>query len=120
VGKLDNVELHQGDLESLPIDDNSLDVAVLFLVLHYVADPQRVFNEAARVLARRGRLLLVDMLPHERNEYRERMGHVWQGFAKNQLSEWMKGAGFGTVDFRALPIDPNAAGPALFTATGRS
>lgn len=119
VAKLGNVELQQGQLESLPIESASLDVAVLFLVLHYVAEPARVFAEAARALKDGGRLLVVDMLPHERSEYRERMGHVWQGFAKDQLAEWMGAAGLESVQYRALPIDPIATGPALFAASAR-
>jgi ArsR family transcriptional regulator len=118
--KLKNVEVHRGDLQALPIESGTLDVAVLFLVLHSVAEPLRVLSEAARALKPRGRLLVVDMLPHERSEYRERMGHVWQGFSKAQVHEWMKAAGFGTVDYRPLPIDPAATGPALFAATAHS
>ena len=34
-----NVELRQGNLEALPLDDDVLDAAVLFLVLHYVVEP---------------------------------------------------------------------------------
>ena len=120
VGKLGNVEFQQGTLESLPIDDDTLDVAVLFLVLHYVAEPQPVIAEASRALKRGGRLLIVDMLPHERIEYRERMGHVWQGFSKGQLTEWMGAAGLEGVQHRALPIDPSATGPALFAASARA
>jgi ubiquinone/menaquinone biosynthesis C-methylase UbiE/DNA-binding transcriptional ArsR family regulator len=112
-----NVEFHQGALESLPIGDGALDVAILFLVLHYVAEPARVLSEAARALKGGGRLLVVDMLPHERSEYRERMGHVWQGFGEEQLAEWMTLGGFGPVRYRALPIDPQATGPALFAAS---
>lgn len=119
LAKTDNVDLKQGTLESLPIDDDTLDVAVLFLVLHYVAEPQRVFSEAARVLKKGGRLLVVDMLPHERAEYRERMGHVWQGFSKQQVEEWMTDAGLASLDHRALPIDSAATGPALFAVSGR-
>jgi ubiquinone/menaquinone biosynthesis C-methylase UbiE len=114
VGKMNNVELQQGTLESLPIDDDTLDVAVLFLVLHYVAEPQRVFREAARVLKKGGRLLVVDMLSHERTEYRERMGHVWQGFSRTQLEEWASDAALSAADYRPLPIDSAATGPALF------
>ncbi|HKS07200.1 MAG TPA: methyltransferase domain-containing protein, partial [Gemmatimonadaceae bacterium] len=117
LAKMDNVELKQGTLESLPVDDDALDVAVLFLVLHYVAEPQRVFTEAARVLKKGGRLLIVDMLPHERVEYRERMGHVWQGFSKKQMEEWIADAGMTSLDHRALPIDSAATGPALFAVS---
>ena len=115
-----NVDFHQSELESLPIDDGSLDVAVLFLVLHHVAEPPRVLAEAARALKPGGRLLVVDMLPHERAEYRERMGHLWQGFSEAQLADWMREAGFDTVKYRSLPIDPMATGPALFAASAQT
>jgi ArsR family transcriptional regulator len=115
-----NVTLQHAELESLPIESGTLDVAVLFLVLHHVAEPLRVLTEAARVLKGDGRLLVVDMLPHERSEYRERMGHVWQGFDEDQLSQWMQDAGFGSTHYRPLPIDPEATGPALFAASART
>ena len=56
VGHHDNVELRSGRLEDLPIDDASLDVAVLSLVLHFVVDPAAVHRRSgARAAAgRRG------------------------------------------------------------------
>src|SRR3954452_8666451 len=74
LGGLRNVDLRQGELEALPLADESLDAAVMFLVLHYVPDPGRVLEEACRVLRPGGRLLIVDMLPHERVEYQQQMG----------------------------------------------
>jgi ArsR family transcriptional regulator len=120
VASFSNVEVRQGTLESLPIESSSLDVAILFLVLHYVAEPSRALIEAARVLKPEGRLLVVDMLPHDRSEYRDRMGHVWQGFAEAQLSEWVASAGLGAVKYHPLPVDPQATGPALFVASARA
>jgi ubiquinone/menaquinone biosynthesis C-methylase UbiE/DNA-binding transcriptional ArsR family regulator len=114
-----NVDVRQGTLESLPIESSSLDVAVLFLVLHYIAEPSRALTEAARVLKPEGRLLVVDMLPHDRSEYRDRMGHVWQGFSESQLNEWVAGAGLGAAKYHPLPVDPQATGPALFVASAR-
>ena len=55
-----------GELEALPIDDGALDAAVICLVLHHVAEPPAVLREAARALRPGGRLLLVDMLQHDR------------------------------------------------------
>lgn len=112
----DNVELRSGRLEDLPIDDGSLDVAVLSLVLHFVVDPSAVLAEAARVLRGGGRLLVVDMEPHEREEYRTGMGHVWLGFSVEQLTTWFEDAGFTQLRIVPLPPDPQAKGPALFTA----
>lgn len=114
-----NVELRSGELESLPIADAELDAAVLFLVLHYVVEPARALAEVSRVLKPGGRVLVVDMMPHEREEYRQRMGHVWQGFAADAIGGWMEEAGLQGFRYHTLPPDPDAKGPILFAATGR-
>ncbi len=113
---LGNVELRSGRLEDLPIDDATLDAAVLSLVLHFVVDPVLVLTEAVRVLKPGGRLLVVDMLPHEREEYRAAMGHLWLGFSEEQLTGWLHDAGMSHIRIVALPPDPQAKGPSLFTA----
>lgn len=112
-----NVELRGGVLEQLPVADAELDAAVLSLVLHYAPEPADVLREAARTLRPGGRLLVVDMLPHNREEWRERMGHVWQGFGAEQIGGWLGDAGFGAVRYLPLPADPCAKGPRLFAAT---
>jgi ArsR family transcriptional regulator len=111
-----NVEIRQGDLEALPLNVGELDAAMLSLVLHYSPDPARALTEVARVLRPGGRLLVVDMLPHEREEYQQQMGHVWLGFSEKQMSRLLTGAGFDQVRIRPLPVDPDARGPALFAA----
>jgi ArsR family transcriptional regulator len=116
LGDLGNVELRTGRLEDLPVDDASADVAVLSLVLHFVVDPAAVLAESARILRPGGRLLLVDMLPHERDEYRTTMGHLWLGFSDSQLGAWFADAGLTELRIVPLPPDPHAKGPNLFTA----
>jgi ArsR family transcriptional regulator len=111
-----NVELRQGELESLPLDSGELDVAMLSLVLHYSPSPARALSEVGRVVRKGGRVLVVDMLPHDRQEYQQQMGHVWLGFSEKQISRFLTGAGFGEVRVRMLPADPDAKGPALFAA----
>ncbi|HJQ11700.1 MAG TPA: metalloregulator ArsR/SmtB family transcription factor [Gemmatimonadaceae bacterium] len=114
-----NVDIRNGRLESLPVGDGEVDVVLLFLVLHYVADPQRVIDEAVRVLKPRGRLLVLDMMPHDRQDLRQTMGHVWQGFDRGVVGAWMDSAGLGDFRYHALPADPDAKGPLLFTASAR-
>jgi SAM-dependent methyltransferase len=117
LGGRPNVEVRRGDLEALPVDDAQLDAAILFLVLHYIVEPERALAEAARVLRPGGRLLVVDMTPHDREEYRQRMGHVWQGFSSEQLGGWLEAAGWTSYRYHPLPADPAAKGPTLFAAT---
>ncbi|MGE5926074.1 MAG: ArsR/SmtB family transcription factor [Gemmatimonadota bacterium] len=114
-----NVELHEGGLEALPLADRSLDAAVLALVLHHALEPGDVLREAARVLRPGGRLLVIDMVPHERDEYRVQMGHVWLGFGEAELRSALGDAGFDAVRYIPLPPDPAARGPNLFAGTAQ-
>jgi ubiquinone/menaquinone biosynthesis C-methylase UbiE/DNA-binding transcriptional ArsR family regulator len=116
LGDRSNVDLRQGDLEALPLEAGELDAAMLSLVLHYSPEPARALAEVARVVRPGGRVLLVDMLPHEREEYQQQMGHVWLGFSEKQMSRFLAGAGFDDIRMRPLPADPDAKGPALFAA----
>lgn len=113
----ENVDLREGSIESLPVEDAALDVAILSLVLHFVADPAAALVEVRRTLRRKGgRLLIVDMLPHDRAEYRQTMGHVWLGFDAAQLQRWSDDAGFASMRHHALPSASEGKGPTLFTA----
>jgi ArsR family transcriptional regulator len=114
----DNIELRRGDLEALPRTSAPVDAAVLMLVLHHVADPAKALAEAARILKPGGRVLIVDMLPHDRESYRQQMGHVWLGFAEEHTRRMMDESEFEHVRVVALPPDAKAKGPALFVATG--
>ena len=116
VGERPNVDIRQGELEALPIGVGELDCAMLALVLHYAPDPAMALAEVARVVRPGGRLLIVDMLPHERAEYQQQMGHVWLGFSEKQMSRFLTGAGFDDVRIRVLPADPDTRGPGLFAA----
>ena len=110
------VDIRRGDLENLPLESGELDVAMLSLVLHYSPEPPRALAEIGRVVRAKGRVLVVDMLPHDREEYQQQMGHVWLGFSEGQITRLLAGAGFERVRVRMLPVDPDAKGPALFAA----
>jgi ubiquinone/menaquinone biosynthesis C-methylase UbiE/DNA-binding transcriptional ArsR family regulator len=116
---IENVDIRNGRLESLPLADGEVDVALLFLVLHYAPDPVRVIAEAVRVLKPGGRLLVLDMMPHDRQDLRQTMGHLWQGFDNTTLTGWMQSAGLDGIRYNPLPPDPEAKGPMLFAATGK-
>jgi ArsR family transcriptional regulator len=116
VSDLANVDLRQGSLEALPLPDASLDAALLALVLHHVPSPAEALAEAGRVLKPGGRLLIIDMTSHDREEYRQRMGHVWLGFSEDQISRFLTQAGFSGIRVLALSPAPEAKGPTLFAA----
>jgi ArsR family transcriptional regulator len=117
--EFDNVSSRQGDLEALPIEAGELDAAALVLVLHHLPDPGAALREAARVLAPGGRLVVVDMLPHDREEYKQQMGHVWLGFSREQIEAELREAGFERVRVHPLPAESGVKGPTLFAAAGQ-
>jgi ArsR family transcriptional regulator len=119
LGKIDNVELVRSPLEGLPLDDQSFDAACIMLVLHHVPDPLPVLAEAARVMRAGAQLLIVDMLPHDHEEYRHTMGHVWLGFSEHQLARWLADAGFERLRWHVLPPEPASKGPTLFAAAAQ-
>ncbi|MEO5588046.1 MAG: metalloregulator ArsR/SmtB family transcription factor [Gemmatimonadaceae bacterium] len=119
VASMSNVEVRSGRLESLPVEDESLDAALLFLVLHYVPEPEIAVAEARRTLKPGGRLLIVDMMPHDREDLLHEMGHVWRGFSEPQITSLFQAAGFGGGRYHPLPADEAAKGPTLFSAVAR-
>jgi ubiquinone/menaquinone biosynthesis C-methylase UbiE/predicted transcriptional regulator len=111
-----NVDVRRGELEALPIADAELDAATLMLVLHHVPGPAEALREAARALRPGGRLVICDMLAHDRDEYRQQMGHVWLGFDREQIAALLGGAGFAQVRVVPVPTSTGTKGPALFVA----
>jgi ArsR family transcriptional regulator len=114
-----HIVFRQVSLHKLPIANGELDVALMMLVLHHLPEPPRVLAEAARAVKPGGRVLILDMLPHEREEYRQTMGHVWLGFSEKQMTQWLLAAGFKEIRWQALPPESKAKGPSLFVATAR-
>src|SRR6185369_10576696 len=108
---ISNVDLRRGELEALPIDDARLDAATLMLVLHHIAEPSKALSEVSRVLKPGGRLLVVDMLPHDREHYRQHMGHAWLGFSEEHTTRLFSDAGFESIRIVALPPDARSKGP---------
>lgn len=114
-----NIEFRKGSLEALPVSPESVDAATLMLVLHHLPSPAEALAEAGRILKPGGRVLIVDMAPHEKDGYRQQMGHVWLGFSEDQMKKMLAAAGFTRVKLHSLPPSHSAKGPALFMATGR-
>ncbi|MGH7637278.1 MAG: ArsR/SmtB family transcription factor [Gemmatimonadaceae bacterium] len=116
---LENVDVRNGSLESLPIEDGELDVALLFMVTHFVLEPVKMLSEVRRVLSPGGRVVVMDLTAHEREEYSLQMGHVWQGIAEEQIRSWVSEAGLTVARYRVLPVDARAKGPAVFTMVAK-
>lgn len=119
LARLGNVELRQGDLEELPLEDGSCDAALLLLALTYVADAPRAVAEMARVLRPGGRAVIVDLLRHDREDFRLEMKQQCLGFEAAELVHLLEQAGLVAASCQPLPPEPGTKGPALLLAAAR-
>jgi len=113
----DNVVLKQGRLEALPLADEGYDAAVMLLALSYVSDTPRALREATRILRPGGKAVIVDLLGHDQEDFRRRMGQQCRGFEPGELCLGLAEAGLASASCRPLPPAPEAKGPALFLAS---
>ncbi|MCC6623600.1 MAG: methyltransferase domain-containing protein [Deltaproteobacteria bacterium] len=112
----DHVRFVEAPLEALPLPDASVDLALVVLVLHHVPEPARALAEAARILRPGGRLVVVDMQPHDNDAWRA-FGHVHRGFSEAELDGLVAGTGLARDRLVPLPPDADAQGPPLFVAS---
>jgi ArsR family transcriptional regulator len=103
---VENLELVEGDIESLPLPDASHDVVVLSQALHHAQEPARALQEAARIMVPGGRLLVIDLLAHTEEWVREKLEHQHLGFTEPELLSLVKGAGFRACRVQRAARDP--------------
>lgn len=112
-----NVDLRHGTLEQLPIASETCDAALLLLALTHVEEPARAVAEMARILKPGGRAVIVDLLRHDREEFRRRMGQRRNGFEAAELAALLTEAGLDAVSCSPLATDAASRGPALLLAS---
>jgi ubiquinone/menaquinone biosynthesis C-methylase UbiE len=89
-----NLEYRQGDMEELPIDSASVDLAFFSQSLHHAIHPANAIAEAHRILRPGGRIAVLDLVKHRFEEARELYAHVWLGFSEVELESFLHKAGF--------------------------
>ena len=95
---LDNLAYKLGDIEEVPLPDQSVDLAILSQALHHAQHPPAALKEAFRILRPGGQLLLLDLKAHTFEKARENYADVWLGFSENDLHRLMRSAGFDQVE----------------------
>ena len=117
LAEFDNIRFVEGDLLDLDLKSESVDAAVMMLVLHHLREPSAAVAEAARILRPGGVLLVVDMVAHDRDTYQLTMGHEHLGFEESAIHGLGESGGFGRVSWRRLRPMPGGKGPGLFAAS---
>lgn len=100
------VDLVQGDFSALPFAEEAFDTVLFHQVLHFAQEPEAVLAEAARVLRPSGRIAIVDLAAHEREDLRERHAHARLGFSDEQMLALLSDAGLVPQTPVALPGNP--------------
>lgn len=117
--RLDHVELRKGDLVHLPINNESVDLALAFLVLHHVPTPREAIQELFRIVRSGGRILIVEQQAHQYESFRERMQDRWWGFDSEEFSTMLRSVGFRQIRSQLLLNVKNSDDtPELFMVTG--
>ncbi|MGJ8644362.1 MAG: ArsR/SmtB family transcription factor [Luteolibacter sp.] len=95
---LHNLEFRLGDIETPPIEDSSIDLAILSQALHHAENPQRAIDSAYRILRPGGRLIVLDLLQHNFTEARELYADRWLGFSESQIASMLLKSGFSEIE----------------------
>ena len=99
---LANLTYKLGDIESVPLPDKSVDLAILSQALHHANHPQHAVNEACRILKPGGQVLILDLAEHNYEKAHEQFGDLWLGFKESALHGFLKKAGFQKVEVTAV------------------
>ena len=113
---LTNLEYRIGDIENPPIDDASLDLAILSQALHHAEHPQRAMDAAFRILKPGGRLIVLDLLQHNFEEARELYADRWLGFSESDLAAMLEKSGF--IQIETIVADRETEPPKFQTLLG--
>jgi len=123
-GGYKNVEFRLGEIDALPVPDNSIDVVISNCVINLAPDKRAVFKEAFRVLKAGGRLMISDIVLSKKlpdvikNSIEAYVGCISGAIKKDEYIDAIKNAGFnniGTIDENSFPIEFFAHDPTADT-----
>jgi ArsR family transcriptional regulator len=95
--RVPNVTWKRGELEKLPIRDETVDVALFSQALHHAQDPLKAVGEAVRITVPGGRILLLDLRSHGEEWVRVKLGDERLGFRDDDLVRLLATAGLHDV-----------------------
>jgi ubiquinone/menaquinone biosynthesis C-methylase UbiE len=99
---LGNVSLISGEIDQLPLDNNSVDVAVANMVLHHAPDPAAMVAEMARVVRPGGTVAITDEIEHDYEWMRTEQADLWLGFTPGQVQGFFGQASLQQYGYASL------------------
>jgi len=106
---LGNLAYKLGDIEQVPLPDESVDLAILSQALHHARHPQKAVDEAHRILKPGGQLLVLELAEHSFEKARELYADLWLGFKESALDAFLKKAKFVKVE--VTPVSKETVEP---------
>jgi ArsR family transcriptional regulator len=113
-----NLEYRLGELEDVPIENGTVDLAFLSQALHHARHPERAVAEAWRILKPGGRIAILDLNRHHFEEAREMYADLWLGFTELEIEKYLAGAGFQNVETAIVHREQEAPYLETVLATG--
>lgn len=117
--KRGNVTFVEADLHALPATLPRQDLVVISQSLHHVQAPEAVLAQAAKLLKPGGRLVVLELMPHQETWVRARLGHQHLGFEPGKLQQALADAGFVDVTLTSTPRDGSAPFRAFLLTASR-
>ncbi len=103
---LKNLDYRLGDMEAVPLEDSTVDLAFFSQSLHHAHHPERAVAEASRILKPGGRIAILDLLRHQFEEARELYADIWLGFTEVEIQRYLKAAGFREINSAVVHREP--------------
>ncbi|NRB75900.1 MAG: metalloregulator ArsR/SmtB family transcription factor [Verrucomicrobiales bacterium] len=97
-----NLEYRLGELESPPIDEESVDLVFFSQALHHAEHPDKAIREAHRIVKPGGRIVILDLLKHQFEDARELYADLWLGFSELDVTRFLKDAGFEQIEISVV------------------
>lgn len=115
---LSNLSFKLGDIENVPLAENSFDLAFLSQALHHAQHPARAVEEAFRILKPGGQLIILDLKEHQFEKARELYADIWLGFSENTLYSYLKRTGFTKIEVTVVSKEETEPGFETVLASG--
>lgn len=100
----ENLELRLGELEHLPVGNSEADLAVISMVMHHLANPEKVAMEVSRILKTGGIFIIADFEKHTNEEMRKKYGDRWLGFSKDEIRAILSHSSFEEQEIKTFKL----------------